>query len=1425
MLKGVNMKWNYVMDWQRAAAVALLLGVTACSSSDAPLVGDGTALVPGDKEELLAVPDGIRGNFVPHEGVYYLPDNVVAHGTATHDTLRFDKPVPPEVLLLEAGDYLISSFAQGAWRQILEIENAAESYTLKTRDADLLEIVASGSFEYRSEPQRMALAAERIELGQPSFEATGSAGSGAIPGHCTGDGVTQDVCTGTLDVGGVFDDSIIFSNSLVTMSYAESNLQNSTGTNWTPSVVMQIDVEDGVATESLVGSGWAEIDHILKFVLTGSTTLETSWEKPYLRSSTLNISTNENTVSCMEVLAPTDATTLETLYDSDRSYYGNMFEITPLKNINIRKFKNNFNESVGETATIAVYYKYGSYVGFEDNAAAWTKVGEGDATSAGLNQPTDLPFNIDVEATAGEKISFYLVRTDGGTNSYTYTGPGGADPGQTGAAAQALGELAEGDVAIENSDLKIHAGAAIGGLFGTSRTVNNAWPMFQSSGADGMYAPRVWNGFVDYVGRPVDQCTYTPIDAVPDNSLSSSINEATAISVTRDASVPSMSVNYGEVTAVFDGYSLYEPDEKMGGVSLPDFADFLNTNFADVGVTAIYDAGSCSQFVWTEGDPAITECADPRTLTIAVEGYGNLVFTVMGKEYTISPHLSIDLALATGNSGTYKGGFRSSGHVKAGYTCNSATGCTAVTNEMAGTDGCSTVVQPQVPKACDFATQDTVSEIVSGEPTVNLTHLTRFGFNLNDNATTSGNWWGGLVPILAIPARVTGLVAGQTLALAPLRSGSGSSGSTVSAAEALVVPLGIWHQLDVFTAMPYCEYEMSGVMTSYADRGAERVTTTEQTEFLAANGTHTNFGCGVANTDPTECIDCEEGEWECILAACGAGYDCLDSICVPVSNHSVTLTWNVAASDTAEAEEVDLDLYVKTDGGYVQTLYLDEWEQQGDLAYGNWDVDEPENTSVVQTINGGPTMLVSPVDFLNVVLEGKWSVNCGGDNDFMGFVFGFLGPISGNADDQDEYDTFVYQWKGQNQNLGGANADSGHYLAYVDGNIACPEGNVGGCYHSGTSDVAQAFWGQQSLGGKYNLLASDTAGSNGWLDGNACGRDVPFVLTYTYNQIKVEVDGATVFDISPTDVPGMSTFPAGRFGFYNYSQNGVTYKDFTAAAAPGAPTDLNLFRPDVCSVFRPVTDTCENVVNNDGVLNAGLGGACANPINPGVAVTVPSTTIAGICPAGEASTTGTCSGSSTTLVSCSGLSPCPAGCGQLLEALPDRLGGGLALPQSSRCWGRYSVVEDCAYTTEMGCSAVAACAWAESGVCNSGLVMCSTQTKGNCEALQTVGLCQWNSDDLKNDPPFVEHAIITTNTSGSYEAWVVVEEGAAGVSEPLPFRLRFRIPNNGDEIRTHEILGEVNPGVRSQSISVTWEGDLMTTSGWSKVYTDSGTTP
>jgi hypothetical protein len=55
-----------------------------------------------------------------------------------------------------------------------------------------------------------------------------------------------------------------------------------------------------------------------------------------------------------------------------------------------------------------------------------------------------------------------------------------------------------------------------------------------------------------------------------------------------------------------------------------------------------------------------------------------------------------------------------------------------------------------------------------------------------------------------------------------------------------------------------------------------------------------------------------------------------------------------------------------------------------------------------------------------------------------------------------------------------------------------------------------------------------------------------FALTYTSDRIEIAIDGQLIFEVAAAEV-GL-TFEAGRFGFYNYSQSGVRYADFSEGA-------------------------------------------------------------------------------------------------------------------------------------------------------------------------------------------------------------------------------------------------------------------------------------
>lgn len=117
--------------------------------------------------------------------------------------------------------------------------------------------------------------------------------------------------------------------------------------------------------------------------------------------------------------ASTTSTT-STPYNSNNGQRGVMFDVTanPTNNITVICFDANLY--AGSTADYEIYYKAGTFQGFEDNSGAWTLVGTAAAvTSNGVNVPTPLPIPVNINILAGETYAFYITNNFGGGVSYT----------------------------------------------------------------------------------------------------------------------------------------------------------------------------------------------------------------------------------------------------------------------------------------------------------------------------------------------------------------------------------------------------------------------------------------------------------------------------------------------------------------------------------------------------------------------------------------------------------------------------------------------------------------------------------------------------------------------------------------------------------------------------------------------------------------------------------------------------------------------------------------------------------------------------------------------------------------------------------------------------------------------------------------------
>ncbi|WP_339702463.1 HYR domain-containing protein, partial [uncultured Marixanthomonas sp.] len=106
--------------------------------------------------------------------------------------------------------------------------------------------------------------------------------------------------------------------------------------------------------------------------------------------------------------------TLETTFAGGNGLDGNMFDIVAINEVTVNSF--DVNLDTGITDDIEVYYKSGTWEGFEEDAAAWTLIGTANVTSAGDGLPTPLNLSLGQTIAAGDTGAFYVTTTSGGIN-------------------------------------------------------------------------------------------------------------------------------------------------------------------------------------------------------------------------------------------------------------------------------------------------------------------------------------------------------------------------------------------------------------------------------------------------------------------------------------------------------------------------------------------------------------------------------------------------------------------------------------------------------------------------------------------------------------------------------------------------------------------------------------------------------------------------------------------------------------------------------------------------------------------------------------------------------------------------------------------------------------------------------------------------
>ncbi len=206
----------------------------------------------------------------------------------------------------------------------------------------------------------------------------------------------------------------------------------------------------------------------------------------------------------------------------------------------------------------------------------------------------------------------------------------------------------------------------------------------------------------------------------------------------------------------------------------------------------------------------------------------------------------------------------------------------------------------------------------------------------------------------------------------------------------------------------------------------------------------------------------------------------------------------------------------------------------GGQSAGNWIV-SGDNLSVVQTINADPSFFLNNLNQTSYSMDGSWQVLTSSDNDFMGFVFGY----------QNSSNFYLFDWKQGNQSAYGANATAGMTIKKMTGGTG-----------DGLVDLSLGeFWENQADLGDMTILDKNQGSGKGWANNILYDFHLDFNKTPGDIHIVVKQGATILWDTTVND----TTFSAGEFGFYNYSQQTVRYAGFEQTGgvivpvpAPGA---------------------------------------------------------------------------------------------------------------------------------------------------------------------------------------------------------------------------------------------------------------------------------
>ena len=178
----------------------------------------------------------------------------------------------------------------------------------------------------------------------------------------------------------------------------------------------------------------------------------------------------------------------------------------------------------------------------------------------------------------------------------------------------------------------------------------------------------------------------------------------------------------------------------------------------------------------------------------------------------------------------------------------------------------------------------------------------------------------------------------------------------------------------------------------------------------------------------------------------------------------------------------------------------------------NWVLNSTK-TSVTQTTNSRPTAFLSDIDCFNAKIEGYFSVDTSNDDDFIGFVFGY----------KDTGHYYLFDWKQAH----GSDAHS---------NNSGKQGMSVKLVNTDSTIEEEELWSSLGSGDKVKVLYHNDIA---YADKTIYSFSLTYIDEGEFN-IVVKQGTKIIDDITIID----NTYTSGKFGFYNFSQDMVTYTGF-----------------------------------------------------------------------------------------------------------------------------------------------------------------------------------------------------------------------------------------------------------------------------------------